>query len=144
MTDAMARYARSLTLANLAARIGITHGWITRTIDDKAEHTIRRWTITQEDYDMSNDLNRVNSGPADCTKCPVNPGYPSQCIHTISRRTLIRCLESAKCHGEQSEPDHEVGDLLELIEALFVHMTDGQRAEAFESYLETRELWSPT
>jgi hypothetical protein len=53
-------------------------------------------------------------------------------------------LNSASEHGAESDPDHEVGDLLELIETLWRHLSPDQQRAALLDYGEGRELWSPT
>jgi hypothetical protein len=60
-----------------------------------------------------------------------------------ARRALDIALDSAQAHGEQSEPDHEVGDLLELIEALYAEMTYPQRRRALTLYGKGRTWWGP-
>jgi hypothetical protein len=37
-------------------------------------------------------------------------------------------LNAAEKHGADSEPDHEVGDLQDLMRALYERLTDSQRA----------------
>lgn len=61
---------------------------------------------------------------------------------SLSREALDVALECAKAHGEQSEPDMEVGDLLELIEALFKHAPEDARRAALLEYADGREIWS--
>ena len=38
-------------------------------------------------------------------------------------------LEAARRHGAESEPDHEVGDLEEIVFACWARLTPAQRAE---------------
>lgn len=61
-------------------------------------------------------------------------------------RTFIgRILAAAKRHGEQSEPDHEVGDLQVILRAMWRVLTPEQR-DAFMDADECRELllwWQP-
>ena len=59
-----------------------------------------------------------------------------------TRKALDLALDSARVHGEQSEPDHEAGDLAELVEALFAEMTEDQRKRALAKYGEGRSYWS--
>lgn len=58
-----------------------------------------------------------------------------------TRVALDLALASAKAHGEQSDPDHETGDLLELVEALYAEMNEEQRKRALMKYGEGREWW---
>lgn len=57
------------------------------------------------------------------------------------RAALDLALDSAKAHGEESDPDHEVGDLLELIEALWRHLPEREKMIALLEYGDGREAW---
>jgi hypothetical protein len=61
---------------------------------------------------------------------------------SASRAALDVALDSAHQHGLDSDPDHEVGDLLELVEALYKYMPEESRREALLDYAEGRELWT--
>lgn len=58
-----------------------------------------------------------------------------------TRKALDLALESARAHGEQSDPEHEAGDLAELVEALFAEMTEAQRKRALTKYGDGRTFW---
>lgn len=49
-------------------------------------------------------------------------------------KSIERLLELAKAHGEDTcEPDHEVGDLQDIIRFAWSIMTDDQKKQVFES-----------
>ncbi len=50
-------------------------------------------------------------------------------------------IESAKAHGGEGEPDHEVGDLQELIWSLWDEMTPAQRLAALAKHAGSHTLW---
>lgn len=78
-----------------------------------------------------------------CARCgkQSTQGTMVEAFTPTTRPALDIALASAKAHGEQSEPDHEVGDLLELIEALYAEMGEDQRKRALAKYGEGREWW---
>lgn len=47
---------------------------------------------------------------------------------------LQKLFESAQAHGENSEPDHEVGDLQNALEIAWELMTPEQRRELLRRY----------
>lgn len=55
---------------------------------------------------------------------------------------LDTAIDAAKMHGEEDDPDMEVGDLLELIEALYKHAPESARRKALLAYGEGKDLWS--
>jgi hypothetical protein len=57
------------------------------------------------------------------------------------REALDLALASASAHGAESDPEHETGDLLELIEALFRNMTPEQQRTALLEYGDGRAWW---
>lgn len=48
---------------------------------------------------------------------------------------LERVLDAARRHGDESEPDHEVGDLLELLRALWPRVPESVRRDFMSSEL---------
>jgi hypothetical protein len=48
-------------------------------------------------------------------------------------------LEAAKLHGEDSDPDHEVGDLQDFARLCWKRLTPDQKREAFEEYFSDHE-----
>jgi hypothetical protein len=53
-------------------------------------------------------------------------------------------IDAAEQHGQDSEPDHEVGDLQDALRACFKEMTHAQAVRVYESQKENivRELLS--
>jgi hypothetical protein len=47
-----------------------------------------------------------------------------------------RLIAAAKKHGENSNPDHEVGDLQDILRSCFEVMTPEQRKQVFETHSE--------
>lgn len=60
---------------------------------------------------------------------------------SASRAALDLAIDSAKVHGQVSDPDHEVGDLLDLVEALYKHAPEAARKAALLEYGEEKSLW---
>lgn len=52
-----------------------------------------------------------------------------------------RIADAAKRHGEESEPEHEAGDLLEALRAALALMTSEQLHELENDLEETLEEW---
>ena len=50
-------------------------------------------------------------------------------------------LNAAKAHGEDSDPDHEVGDLQDILRTCFVVMEDDQAREVIEEHADKLELY---
>lgn len=44
---------------------------------------------------------------------------------------LDRVLEAAQAHGEDDDPEHEVGDLQSVIHAMWAVLTDDQKERVF-------------
>lgn len=44
---------------------------------------------------------------------------------------IEKLLEAAEAHGENSEPDHEVGDLREMLQDAWKLMTEEQRGKLY-------------
>lgn len=57
---------------------------------------------------------------------------------------LSKILGAAQLHGEESEPDHEVGDLQEVLRECWKRMTPAARREVYEleSVQALLEEWS--
>lgn len=53
--------------------------------------------------------------------------YEEAGIELLSTTPLDRILAAAKAHGEDDDPDHEVGDLQEVLRAAWSRMTPEQR-----------------
>ena len=58
-----------------------------------------------------------------------------------STALLADLLAAAARHGAASEPDHEVGDLVDALSYAWEVMTPEQRAEAHRRYFATHERW---
>jgi hypothetical protein len=56
---------------------------------------------------------------------------------------LADVTAAAARHGAQSDPDHEVGDLLDALALAWDLLSDAQRAEAHRRYFATHERWEP-
>jgi len=64
-------------------------------------------------------------------RLPVLRKAPRYCLHALDRTSpnfANFLMEAARLHGENSEPDHEVGDLQDLFFACWLVMTPEQRA----------------
>jgi hypothetical protein len=48
-------------------------------------------------------------------------------------------IKAAKQHGLQSEPEHEVGDLQEMVRASWRLMTNNQREDLLEVFADLKE-----
>jgi hypothetical protein len=57
----------------------------------------------------------------------------------VTENALELALKSARWHGEESDLDHEVGDLHELIFALWKELPDAARRRALLEYGETKD-----
>lgn len=51
-------------------------------------------------------------------------------------------LNAAHKHGMESEQDHEVGDLHEILRSCWVRLTPQQRKEVFEEHIQKVEDWT--
>jgi hypothetical protein len=54
---------------------------------------------------------------------------------------LGRLLSAAKSHGDQSDPDHEVGDLQALLASCWNRMTPRQRRDVYEAHRDMVSEW---
>ena len=63
----------------------------------------------------------------------------------MPRHFIGRLLNAARAHGEQSEPDMEIGDLQSLIWKLWGALTPDQRATVMrdEDLLDQLKEWKP-
>jgi hypothetical protein len=52
-------------------------------------------------------------------------------------------LAAAQAHGEQSEPDHEVGDLQEILRACWAAMTPRARRQILDGFRDFLADWIP-
>ncbi len=55
---------------------------------------------------------------------------------------LSALTEAARAHGEQSEPDHEIGDLHSILATCWAEMTPAQRSRVFQVHKHLAEEWS--
>lgn len=63
-------------------------------------------------------------------------------LHEESAGLVERIIDAAQKHGEQSEPDHEVGDLQDVLRKCWEEMTVAQRQAVFAESKELIETWS--
>lgn len=56
---------------------------------------------------------------------------------------LDQLIASASAHGEQSDPDHEVGDLLDILRAVWPKLTAKAQRDIFEQFKDRVEEWRP-
>jgi hypothetical protein len=63
-------------------------------------------------------------------------------VEDESAGLVEKIIEAAKTHGEESEPDMEVGDLQGALRAAWTVMSPEQRKAAFEAVREDVESWS--
>jgi hypothetical protein len=52
-------------------------------------------------------------------------------------------LAAAEIHGEEADPEHEVGDLQEVIYEMWSVLTDDQKAVVVASTAELVDTWGP-
>lgn len=50
-------------------------------------------------------------------------------------------IDAAQAHGEESEPDHEVGDLQDLVRSCWEIMTPAQRRRVYASQIDVASDW---
>ena len=58
------------------------------------------------------------------------------------RDLLDDVLESARRHGAASEPDHEVGDLQDVLRIVWSTLSADQRREVHRAYFADHERWT--
>lgn len=56
---------------------------------------------------------------------------------------LEELLAAAKAHGDESEPDHEVGDLQGLLASCWERLTPEQQREVYGEHQELIAEWPP-
>lgn len=63
----------------------------------------------------------------------------------MSEHDPWRLLNAARAHGDGSEPEHEAGDLQDVVLACFEAMSPEQKGEVFAQYrmVELLEEWGP-
>lgn len=54
---------------------------------------------------------------------------------------LDKLFAAARAHGEQSEPDHEVGDLREVLASCWCCLTPDQRRSVYDKHQELVAEW---
>ena len=54
---------------------------------------------------------------------------------------LEKLLAGAKAHGSFSEPDHEVGDLQEVLRTCWEYLSPTQKLEVYEKHKELVTEW---
>lgn len=59
----------------------------------------------------------------------------------MAKGLLETLLAAAKVHGEQSEPDHEVGDLQGVIASCWERLTSVQQREVYEEHGQLVSEW---
>lgn len=50
-------------------------------------------------------------------------------------------ISAARAHGRQSEPDHEVGDLQDILRACWAQMAPGDRRAVLEHFRDLISTW---
>lgn len=73
-------------------------------------------------------LRSISSLKPTCGLTPLKETQMPQRKQHAHHKGLDLILSAAKAHGENSEPDHEVGDLQAVLRAAWEIMTPGQRA----------------
>lgn len=61
----------------------------------------------------------------------------------MSRARAWLLIDAARAHGEQSEPDHEIGDLQEILLSCWEVMTPEQRSRVYKEHADKVEDWVP-
>ena len=59
----------------------------------------------------------------------------------MTKKLLEKLFAAAKAHGEESEPDHEVGDLQGVLFSCWERLTAKQRREIYEEHEELVSEW---
>ena len=54
---------------------------------------------------------------------------------------LEKLLATARAHGEESDPDHEVGDLQAVLASCWRRLTEAQRREVYDEHAELVREW---
>jgi len=54
---------------------------------------------------------------------------------------LDRLLDAAEAHGKESEPDHEVGDLRDILHSCWQQLSSDQRRAVFDSHSDLVAEW---
>lgn len=58
-----------------------------------------------------------------------------------SARSLQALLDAARAHGLKSEPDHEVGDLQDILRSCWARLSPTQRREIFAMHKDLVDEW---
>jgi hypothetical protein len=59
----------------------------------------------------------------------------------MKTKLLEKLLEAAAAHGKRSEPDHEVGDLQDILRSCWQLLTSEQQRKAYEKHEEIVTEW---
>lgn len=54
---------------------------------------------------------------------------------------LAKLLAAAEAHGQQSEPEHEVGDLQVLLRSCWERLTPAQQRAVYQEHAELVSAW---
>jgi len=58
-------------------------------------------------------------------------------------KRIEQIIAAARAHGEDSEPDHEVGDLQEVLRACWSTMTQKARLSVAAKFADLVDDWGP-
>lgn len=112
---------------NTAGARGAQPDYVTSRIVEIAKSLPRQpWGIGSRQGDLVEFGYALLKSPEIHTLVAAN-AQASQAVPTADRLILDRLLEAARRHGADSEPDHEVGDLQDLLRAAWEQFTSDQR-----------------
>jgi len=58
-----------------------------------------------------------------------------------TRELFDKLLQAAENHGAEEIPDHEVGDLREILQSCWEKLTEDQKREVYEKHLDLVTDW---
>ena len=60
---------------------------------------------------------------------------------SVTTDLLDQLLAAAEAHGAESEPDHEVGDLQQMLYSCWKRLTPAQQREVFDEHKDIVATW---
>lgn len=62
-------------------------------------------------------------------------------LHAKAQKQLDTLLAAAQAHGEESDPDHEVGDLQDMLAATWELLSQNARDDVYDDFMELIDEW---
>jgi hypothetical protein len=59
----------------------------------------------------------------------------------MNRDLLARLLAATEAHGQQSEPEHEAGDLQQILRSCWARLTPAQQRAVYQEHAELVLAW---